>query len=447
MSARVGWHCPVLVLLVSMICPLRMEAQRDIPAECRAVLEKLTGEKPESIANCHDLATFLDDSLSSGALEIRLNNAAAADTARLMTPRKVQPLTGEANISGVPGQSDAVPSAQPTALASANVSAVGTDHGTKTLAAISLNPFMLFGSSGDPKAAAKWSRVSDFTILVPTSDQGGSPGDLSYFGVRARFNITGLSAGDNLLGAVNAAFARVVAAEANLTQELETAFLNLPNQSTIEDCAEAILTASYGDSPAECLGKVTVGLNEADYDALRESILEARLKADRNYTGLDLRFDTGDPTLSGDPAKEVTALEAGLAFGRSSVGPNAFGTNFGLTGRIGARYSQLKSSSDSAVWSAEGAVGFEANRLMADNQMVRLSGALEFRFANEPDAEAEAHQTDNLAIRGAMAIPLLGGTSITVAFAAPLVGEMTPSLSVNFNWGLLLSNLPVKKDD
>lgn len=427
-------------VLAGLLCPATLVAQRD--AECAKVVAAVSSRVPDN-PDCHVLATIVLAELSDAQFVARLSSSAEDS---LLTPRMLQPLTGEANISGVPGQSDAVPSAQPTALASANLSAVGTDNGTKTLAAISLNPATLFGKD-DGTDAAKWSRVADLTLLVPTGEDGGPSTDLSYFGVRARLNITGLSAGDRLLEEVSKAFESVVVLEADFEDELERAFKALPDSASIADCVDAVLQSSYGDSPEECLGNVTLSLGDVAYDALQRSIMLARQKADARYLGLDLRYDNGDPTLAGDPAKEVTALQASLAFGRQSVGLNPMGTTFGLTGRIGARYSQLQSSSDSVVWSLDGALGFEANRLMADQQQVRLSAGLEFRYANKSAAVAEEHQTDNLVIRGAIAIPLVGGTSVTVAFTTPVQGEVSPALSVNFNWGLLMSNLPVKVEE
>jgi hypothetical protein len=346
----------------------------------------------------------------------------------------------EANISGVPGQSDAVPSAQPTGLASANISAAGTDDGTKTVAAISLNPMTLFGGT-DTIAAARWSRLADLTILVPVGNESSSVDRLGYFGIRGRVNFTGLEAGDQLLKNVGAAFANAVGAEAALDLQLIQAFESFPDSATIARCAAAVFASSYGDSPDACLGKVTIGLDNEDYEAIHRSIQVAREKADARYLGLDLRFDTGDPTLSGDPIKEADALQVGLAFGRRSLTPNPQAVMFGIQGRLGVRYSDPKTESDSVVWSVDGAVGFEASRLTSGDAPVRLATGIEFRYANKSDAIAERQQTDNLVLRGALGIPIVGGTSVTVAFTGPLVGEVSPTLSVNFNWGLLMSNL------
>jgi hypothetical protein len=425
--------------------PSHLQAQRDAQADCRAVLGTLSSDalrratRPEK--GCQDLAVYLGDTLAAVGLTAQLKSRVADDSALKLTPRKLQSVRSrEANISGVPGQSDAVPSAQPTGLASANISAAGTDDGTKTVAAISLNPMTLFGGT-DTIAAARWSRLADLTILVPVGNESSSVDRLGYFGIRGRVNFTGLEAGDQLLKNVGAAFANAVGAEAALDLQLIQAFESFPDSATIARCAAAVFASSYGDSPDACLGKVTIGLDNEDYEAIHRSIQVAREKADARYLGLDLRFDTGDPTLSGDPIKEADALQVGLAFGRRSLTPNPQAVMFGIQGRLGVRYSDPKTESDSVVWSVDGAVGFEASRLTSGDAPVRLATGIEFRYANKSDAIAERQQTDNLVLRGALGIPIVGGTSVTVAFTGPLVGEVSPTLSVNFNWGLLMSNL------
>jgi hypothetical protein len=47
-------------------------------------------------------------------------------------------------------------------------------------------------------------------------------------------------------------------------------------------------------------------------------------------------------------------------------------------------------------------------------------------------------QTNYTVLRAALAVPLAGMTGLTLAVAAPIDGPISPALSVNFNWGLLL---------
>jgi hypothetical protein len=427
-----------LLFSAGIISPAALAAQRDsaaVAADCRNVLKSLGG-KTSDRSNCTSLATLLGtilDSLYTTGLK--------SDTSVQLTPRKLQSTrAGEANISGVPGQTESAPSAQPSPLASATLSGAGTDAGTKAIAAISINPVTLFGG-GDTVAAARWSRVTDLTVLVPVANTSGTPGRLGYFGVRARVNFTGLNAGDDLLSQLNAAFARAIREQSDLTFQLREALKSLPDSAAIAQCATAVLASSYGDSPGACHGRVTLAVRRDVYDTLHRAIVRAREKADSRYLGLDLRFDTGDPTLARDPTKEVTALQAGLAFGRRSLKANLNKLALGVQGRLGVRYSDPKAPGDSVVWSLDGALGFETSRLMSNDQPVRFSTGLEFRYANKSDIEAERNQTDHLVVRGGLAIPLVGGTSVSVGFTGPLTGEVSPDLSVNFNWGLLMSSL------
>ena len=431
----------LVLLSVGITVPGALAAQRDSAAEaavathCRDVLKSLGG-KTSDRSNCTTLAAFL-----STIVDTMYTTGLASDSSVKLTPRKLQSVrSGEANISGIPGQTASAPSAQPAPLASASLSGAGTDDGTKAIAAVSINPVTLFGGV-DTAAAAKWSRVMDLTVLVPVANTSGTPGRLGYFGVRGRLNFTGLKVGDSLLSRLTVAFARAIGQQSDLAFRLKEALTSLSDSAAIAQCAAAVLAASYGDSPTPCRGKVTLAVRREVYDTLRKAIVRAREQADARYLGLDLRFDTGDPTLARDPAKEVTALQAGLAFGRRSMKANPNALALGVQGRLGVRYSDPKTVGDSVVWSLDGAFGFETSRLMSNDQPVRFSTGLEFRYANKSDAEAERNQTDYLVVRGGLAIPLIGGSSVSVGFTGPLTGDVSPDLSVNFNWGLLMSAL------
>src|SRR5262249_15068163 len=133
--------------------------------------------------------------------------------------------------------------------------------------------------------------------------------------------------------------------------------------------------------------------------------------------------------------------QIGLAFGRNSVGGDLTGLSVGVQGRLGVRYSKPDVRPDSAVWSLDGAIGFGARRVITSAQSMSASAGLEFRYGNRSNDIAERVQTDYLLIRGALEVPLIGGTSVSLGFTQPLVGKSTPSLSINFNWGLLLSSV------
>lgn len=431
------------VTVAAFAYPTRAWAQKsseDAQRDCGAAFRQIQGTPSTAQDKCRALGNIVSADLAD-AQELFIKRR-AADTALAITPRKLQSTrSGEAVPAGVPGQADAVPTVQPTSLAAANIAAAGTDSGTKAIVALSINPITIFGN-GDSAAVARWSRFADLTVLVPlTNGALLSESKLEYFGLRARVNITGLNEGDGLLRDVTAAFDEARKIENDLAVQAAAAFRLLPDSTAIVACAKAIREAMWGDRPEACRGEVVVGLGDAARKRLQESLARAREKADARYFGLDLRFDTGDPTLGGDSTKDVTSLQAGLAFGRRYLGQRTQGTALAIQGRLGGRYLKPKVKPDSVTWAFEGALGFEASRLITIDQAVRFTSGLEFRYSNKPNSVAKRLQTDYLALRGSVTVPIVSGTSVSVGFVAPMVGDLSPSLSVNFNWGLLLASL------
>ena len=72
-----------------------------------------------------------------------------------------------------------------------------------------------------------------------------------------------------------------------------------------------------------------------------------------------------------------------------------------------------------------------------------LSAGFEFRYARAQAMES-ALQTDFLVFRASLAVPLTGGTRVSIALGAPLIGQdISPTLSISANWDLLLPRLPL----
>jgi len=44
--------------------------------------------------------------------------------------------------------------------------------------------------------------------------------------------------------------------------------------------------------------------------------------------------------------------------------------------------------------------------------------------------------------RASLTMPLMQGAGVSLNVASPITGDVSPTISVNFNWGLLLSNRP-----
>ena len=131
-------------------------------------------------------------------------------------------------------------------------------------------------------------------------------------------------------------------------------------------------------------------------------------------------------------------LFAGLAAGRRFVGRGA--SSSGVRGRLGLRHSKLDTA-DKAEFAAEGGVGFELSRYIEDDEL-NISGGIEFRYGNAPANLTDQFQTDFTMLRASIVLPVTRGNSVSINVGAPIAGDVSPIFSVNFNWGLLLSDRP-----
>ena len=398
---------------------------------CAAVLKTRIPEIQNG--SCAGLATYLADSISS--------RVRTSDPAWRPTPKDLQSTrAGGATAAGTPAQAEAVPGVRPTAVAAASLAAAGTDSGSKTITAISINPATLFGGA-DNAAAAKWSRFGDLTILVPLTAGAPSVAGLSYLGMRVRMNITGISAGDALLTEMTAVFGQVVQHTAELADAANKALLVLKTEDDVAKCVAAIETADLGTAPAACGGTLRVELPSKLFDQLRVAMEKVRDRADARYFGLDLRLDTGDPTLGAMAGNDVNSFAIGLAYGQRFLRPDPASTMSGVRLHLAAQHIEPKSDPKKVQWSAEGGAGFEISRMLQTDQYMQLSGGLEFRYSGRGGDADSAVAPNYMAFRAGLTIPIAGGTSLAVGFNAPMTGSVSPSLTVNFNWGLALSAL------
>ncbi len=260
-------------------------------------------------------------------------------------------------------------------------------------------------------------------------------GRLDYVGVRARVNLTAGSQVGALFDELRHTFREVVRAEGALVDSLAIVLARAPD---VSGCATALTAARGGAATAgeSCGTTFAPGLETAAYDHLRDLTRRAREQADAKYFGLDLRLDVGDPTLGAVPGASGTSLLAGIGFGRRFGPPD--GATAGMRGRLGVRYVALDDTNvtDFAV---DGGVAFEATRPL-ETQRLDLSAGVEFRFSGAR-AMAQPLQTRFLVVRGSLTVPLADATSLSVSFSAPLVGSVSPTLSINANWHLLLAGL------
>jgi hypothetical protein len=112
------------------------------------------------------------------------------------------------------------------------------------------------------------------------------------------------------------------------------------------------------------------------------------------------------------------------------------GPSLGLKARGGARYTHLDDIEETS-YAFDGAIGVEGRRPLERSQAITASAGFELRYGGA-DAVEDELQTNFTVFRAALAVPLAGMTGITVAVTAPIDGPISPALSVNFDWGLLL---------
>jgi hypothetical protein len=312
----------------------------------------------------------------------------------------------------------------------------GSEAGTDAITSISFNPAMLLGSS-DADAAARWGRFADVTLFFPVTDAGDVENRLDYVGVRVRLNITGLKPGEQLLEDAVLAFRETLADEGKLIGALIPVLLGAGDP---EACARAVMEGGFREYPGVCDADVGMQLSPARYEQLRKRIAAARERADAEYLGLDLRVDTGDPTLGAVPGSDATSLQAGLAFGRRFLKKDIAAPTAGVRSRLGVRYIDPEAVGD-VTWALDGGLALEGSRMLQNEQFMMFTGGFEFRYSNSDESEREALQTDFLDFRASLNVPLVSGASLAVGFSAPLVGEQNPSLTFNVNWGALLPGL------
>lgn len=360
------------------------------------------------------------------------------DAAERLSPRDLQQTNaGDAATGGSVAQAEAVPTVQPMAAGGGSISAVGSDAGAHAITALTLNPAIFFTGSEPSTALAQYSRLSDLTVFFPVDglDQD-QDGDVDYFGIRVRVNVTGLSAGSDLMAKAREMFGTLVQQEALYVEWLAEVLQNTP---VVEACVTALLASQLDRAAVQqsCATDVAATLDADAYRAFHDQLAAVREEVDSRYFGLDVRLDVGDPTLGAVPNASATAITGGLAFGKQFVGQRPDDASAGLKARLGLRYTDLEDL-DEQSFAVDGGVAFEARRPVDLRRIVTLSGGFEFRFGDADRAEAEL-QTDFLVFRAALKVPVSDGTGVSIAVGAPLIGErISPSLSVNAHWGLLL---------
>jgi hypothetical protein len=410
----------VLAALAGSAFTVPVQAQNSARCRVAATSREFPASRLVAGEECRQLAGIVVDSITNKFW---------------VSPRDVEPsVPGSAAPAGSPAQGEAVPTIQPVALAATSLATVGTDAGSDAIAAITINPSTLFGRQGDPRAVAQAARFTDVTVFLPISgiDQN-KDGRPDYLGVRVRLNLSAASQASALMKGFEAAVGRVMLDENARVIALTKTFEEAPDPQA---CAAA-LTSETGDTRDACGVDVAMELEPRAYAEMRRLGARIREEADARYVGLDLRVDVGDPTLGAVPKAAGTALVAGLGFGRR-FGAGGEGPSGGIKGRLGVRYVSLRDTS-ATDWQADGGLGFELMRPLGQ-QRIQMSAGVEFRFGRDRGADS-LFQTRYLMVRGALSVPVSTIADLTVSFGTPLMGDVSPTLAVAFDWRLLLDAL------
>lgn len=400
-------------------------------ATCHRVLVTLPNLASEPVEGaCRQLAAaFMDKPI---AALWRASDRPEVEVA----PRDIQSSSGgNAAPAGSPAQATAVPSIQPTAFASANLAAIAQDSGSNTIAAIAINPATIFSSTTDPAELARLSRLVDLTLFFPVDGaDANDDGKLDYAGARLRLNLTAGSQAKPL-GTRGAALIDSLTASSNdLIVRLEDLLQSTP---TFDACLNVLDADAPSAAQVEvaCGAPLVVTPDAAAYEEVHRLMGEARERADAQYLGLDLRVDTGDPTFGAVDNAAGTSVVAGIGYGKR-LAPSLTATSGGVRGRFGVRYVSLRDTT-LTDWQVDGGLALEFSRVM-ETQRLEFSAGVEFRYSGAEDAR-EILRTRYLEFRTGLVIPLAGSTGFSVAFSTPLIGEISPTLSLNLNWQQLLA--------
>ncbi|MBO6572051.1 MAG: hypothetical protein JJ958_06345 [Balneola sp.] len=411
---------------------------------CKEIYDSLNivGSLPADY--CMSLSVYLSSELTD-------NNFITSSQNPNLKPRVLQNRNAEPSGAGLLNQSGAVTSVQPIALAGGSFATGGTDDGASTIFALTLNPSIFYTDISNPNETAKSSRLGDITVFFPTNAVEENTSELEYFGIRARLNITGISTGDELLQNVQSIYSRLTIDQNKVALSIN----KLLNEATDKQaCYDQIKNKE--ESTNSCYSNIEFPVfTQKQKDELESKLREARMKADSKYFGLDLRFDSGDPTLGSKPGAAGTRLFGGLARGRTLEDKKEQTMKYHF--RIGVDYFDQEDyqsiSTDTVMnmpvmdttmvlgrtnFSLDSAFGLEFSKSV-ENQTVSFSTGLELRLARDiPDDMDEVFQTNYMMLRSSLSVPFTSTNKISLNLGVPVFGEISPVFSISANWSLLL---------
>jgi hypothetical protein len=413
-------------------------------AQCEAAVKAHAPGVRISSDPCRDVAVMV---LASAPAVVRaaalILQEDAVPTGSIFSQRDLQArYPQQPSLAGTAAQGQAIPSVQPAGVAAGTIAAVGTDAANDAIAALGLNPAILFIGDEVSRELAKYSRFADLTVFLPmskleTQQNPRPPGGkkLEYFGVRLRLNVTGLANGDAVWNGADRLLRNWMTRAGRNLERVRQAMAAAPDLAA---CVDALLTTEeVAAITAGCGAPVTLEVDLREAEQLRRQFSRVRNAADARYFGADIRIDVGDPTLGTVANSSGQFTFAGLAFGmRLGDASGNQGTTYGVRSRLGVRHAKLDTVPKSE-FAAEGGFGLEIARSI-DEQEINLSAAVEFRQGNAPANLTDRFQTNFIMLRGSFLLPVTAGNSVSINVGIPVRGDVSRILSVNFNWGLLL---------
>ena len=420
--------------------------------QCQAILKADYSQffatlKPEDTNFCNLLAGQIFTALSAQGMD-KVFSTGAVRVGDVFSERDLQNRKSQnASPGGTPAQGEAIPSVQPAGVAAGTIAALGTRAGQDAVAALSVNPLVVFLANQASRQLARASRLADVTVYIPVSGVNrpstaapADPNKLRYVGARVRWNLLGVSSGDEVWEEADKILKAQISQFSVFVTAMTGVFQTVANVRACVDALRAPEPVAAGSAPPCDTLDVSWRVDEAQAIKLREQLATIRRQADAKYLGADLRYDFGDPTLGDVENASGKFLFAGMAAGRR-FGDGTRRTSAGMRGRLGIRHAKLDSV-DEAEFAAEGGVGFEVSRTLSDDDEVHVAGAVEFRRGGAPANLTDQFQTNFTMLRGTISLPVTKGNSLSINVGKPITGDVSPIFSVNFNWGLLLSDRP-----
>lgn len=314
------------------------------------------------------------------------------------------------NKGGSGAQVDPVESIQPITLAGGALTLSGSRSGSKGIGTISVNPLAI-AMPTDVQAA----RFADLSVSAPFDLAGSSANKDPYVSARLRVNITGPFSAAELQKHVDA----WLSAAGVYADDLEQVLINAKD---VKACALFVAVNHRAGIGACAQNLESSGVKQLREDAFAAMVL-ARRAADRHYLGVDLRFDTGDPTGPGIGHDLGDHVLGGAAAGTRIPAGNLW--DWELRARAGLDVFRSREPADDHIkpvgsfdWG--GALIFSGRLQETAKQRLAFGVGAEGRHAWKDNENAKRSPTNYVLLNLMAVVPALNGGDLGLAMGIPL---------------------------